>query len=628
MNYSFYGGRRGAAFVITGRFSSITEMVENFSQGGNYSVVNYDEYVIIDTVNKNDPDNGKIFRRGYSYQNELGGAQYMGQIVGPSGLAPKVEMTTIDSVKNFQEQEGFEYRYSEGEYGPLQNLIPGKDGEVFNDSIKWACCSVRDEHNKDTTAYVGFTFPYTVIEYTASSVSPYYNRSDDTADFINTDLMIREDDTTHPYYEKWHISIPRGLKGDALKNFRIISAADQDNIQNYVGQEEDRAGKTVHTFEQEDNTRKIAVYDYYDYSKNPNGEPVSLYLGDYNMISDVAFDEDGTVRISYTHDDDSVWENKFKWVTDISITQQGVFTINYNYGGEATKYQTTLAWIDKVDFTNDGTVKFSYNDGVTSAVEFSNKIQWITGATLAEDGTLTFSYNNGASDTVFANTLKWINDIQMTADGTLTVIYNNGDPNSEWEKTIKWINDIKINTGTKEGEGNQKLHVTYNTGEEKDIGNPLNYIIKMQVTKDTHHLLVLYSDPEKRKAISAENKVIIDSLEWEDLGAIKDYNGILIGTNFPLTHFTDTSIQGIITQLNQELPTGYTPADIDHYGRVITVGAESENKQFFAFDFENNTWFFLGEVFSMSVVAGQAEDPVVQQKLKELPVGAVWMVIR
>ena len=57
---SFYGGRRGASFIIVKRYSTIAEMIAAFSQGGDYKTVNYDEYVLIDTENKNDKDNGKI----------------------------------------------------------------------------------------------------------------------------------------------------------------------------------------------------------------------------------------------------------------------------------------------------------------------------------------------------------------------------------------------------------------------------------------------------------------------------------------------------------------------------------------------------------------------------------------
>ena len=85
-------------------------MVAAFSQGGDYKTVNYDEYVLIDTENKNNPDNGKIYRRGYEYNNSMGGAIYEGQIVGPAGMAPHTEMHTIDEVEQIQEREDFTYR--------------------------------------------------------------------------------------------------------------------------------------------------------------------------------------------------------------------------------------------------------------------------------------------------------------------------------------------------------------------------------------------------------------------------------------------------------------------------------------------------------------------------------------
>ena len=93
MNYaSFYGGQPGISFVITQHFSSIEEMVNSFKQGDQYTEVNYGEHVIIDTENKNDPDNGKIYKRGYELSNNLGGAIYIGLIVGPAGLAPALEL--------------------------------------------------------------------------------------------------------------------------------------------------------------------------------------------------------------------------------------------------------------------------------------------------------------------------------------------------------------------------------------------------------------------------------------------------------------------------------------------------------------------------------------------------------
>ena len=51
---SFYGGRRGASFIIVKEYESIAAMIECFQQGGAYRTVNYDEYVLINTVNLND----------------------------------------------------------------------------------------------------------------------------------------------------------------------------------------------------------------------------------------------------------------------------------------------------------------------------------------------------------------------------------------------------------------------------------------------------------------------------------------------------------------------------------------------------------------------------------------------
>lgn len=634
MDYSFYGGRRGAAFVITGRFTSIAEMVTYFKQGSNYKVVNYDEYAIIDTVNKNDPDNGKLYRRGYNYQDVLGGAQYIGQIVGPAGVAPLLEMTTVEAVKAIEAQEGYDYRFSEGEYAPTKNLVPGKDGNKYNDSIKWACCSVRDELDKDTIAYIGFTFPYTVIDYTAQSVDPYYNRSASTENFVNQNLVTRTDDTKHPYYEKWNISVPKGIKGDAFKNFRVISAAANDGVSSYTGQSNDRAGKTNTTFSGEDKTRKIAVYDYYHYDKDGSGEPVSIYLGDYNVISNVAIDDDGTVRIAYSHDDDSVFINKIKWINSISLTQKGVFTVNYNYGGTSTRYQTTLTWIDNVSIEDDGTIKFKYNDGKTNDLVFDNVIQWITGVTLSKDGTLSIQYNNGTEDTVFNKQIQWIESITLDDNGLLTIKYNNGTPN--FTKTLRWVKNISINTGTVEGTGNQKLHTTYNDGTSADIGNPLNYIMRTAITPNDYHLLILFSDPARRAEIvtNKQNYVYDNRNDWFDCGSIKNYNGILVGTNYDIDYFTDKSNEGIITQLNRELPNGFDINDVDRHGKMITVGINNLNKSFFGFDYNKDDngkyigWYYVGNFSEYpGAIAGKASDKITTEIANALPTNSVWFIV-
>lgn len=275
---SFYGGRQGASFVIQERYLTITDMITQFKMGNGYKTVNYDEYVIIDTENKNDPDNGKVYRRGYDYANNMGGALYVGQIVGPAGLAPHTELKTIAEVEAIEETEEFEYRRGEGEYTVTNaSIIPGKNSDgTFNDSIKWAYCSVRDSNSHESTAYIGFKVPYTIIDFTAKPVSAY------TED--ETELAERIDDTTHPFYEKWQLKIPRGIKGDALKNLR---------------EDIDSSG------------HRILVYDSINYDNSAMGTTITSTIGFLNDIKTVNITENGVITIQYSAKSDTTFKLKY-----------------------------------------------------------------------------------------------------------------------------------------------------------------------------------------------------------------------------------------------------------------------------------------------------------------------------
>lgn len=486
---SFYGGRRGASFIIVKSYktvlapekdniafnklirkdlglpedSEISELNRNkwlsdncmvycFKQGGNYKLVNYDEYVIIDTNNKNDINNGKIYKRGYDYNNELGGAIYIGQIAGPAGMAPHSELKSYDKVQDMTTEDGLvipsdgttiedeslnQYRKTKASLSVNGNkdLLPGKyydqlGEEQFNDNIEYIACSIRDANSNESTVHIGFKIPYHVIEYSASSVSPYYHRSDaenkeddnwdeqgSISNFINEKLVERIDDKTHPFFSQWKVNIPKGIKGDAANNFRVTTVIEEEGklieLQDYDGIEDDRNITDNHK-------RQILVYDYYNYDINESGDPVSLYLGDYNMVDRFDIDDNGTITVYYTHKDEDVFEHK-----------------------------------------------------------------------------------------------------------------------------IKMIQSTSINTGSIEGEGNQKIHIAYNNGDEQDIGNPINYIMKTAIS-DAYHLLVLYSDPEKRQEIVrlGKNASYDGRNDWHDIGYIGQGNiGAIVGKS------SDTNIQTIAETL-------------------------------------------------------------------------------
>jgi len=497
--YSFYGGRPGNSFIIITTYRSIADMVAKFKQGPNYTAVHYDEHVMINTVNKNDPDNGKVYRRGYDFTNTMGGAEYIGTIVGPAGKAPMLEMTTVADVKNKHASEGYDERFTSGQYSLTnENLVPGKTGSgTFNDAITWACCSIRNENDEDATAYIGFTFPYTVIDYETSWIEPYV-----AGKYTDTSSATRVDDETHPFFEKWHINVPKGVKGNAFMNLKVEAAS--TNVEEYTGQADDI-----------NHGRKILTYDYYKYDTYQNGEPVRMYLGDYNMIDNVTIDDEGTITIDYSHDDDSVLTKKIKWVKSVALnTKTGLFTVVYNHttdaNGNPTTYTTYLDWIDKVNVADDGTVTFGHTHEPDTV--FSKKIKWVNGVTINNNGTVTFKWNNGTADTVFGNIIKWISSVNLAADGTLTVKYNNGTADSVFSKAVKWITGVQVaDDGT--------ITVSYNNNDPAYVVRQKLKWINDITLADNGTLTISYNN-------NSANTVFANKIRWLTGAAVAN-NGTL-----------------------------------------------------------------------------------------------------
>lgn len=102
---SFYGGKQGISFIIKDKFVSTDEMETKFTTQ-DYEKVWYGEYCIIDTINKNDPDNGKIFRRTGNHspikengkEIETNHSEYIGQVVGPAGGVPNIELKNLSEL--------------------------------------------------------------------------------------------------------------------------------------------------------------------------------------------------------------------------------------------------------------------------------------------------------------------------------------------------------------------------------------------------------------------------------------------------------------------------------------------------------------------------------------------------
>ena len=483
--YSFYGGQPGSSFIIITTYRSVADMIAKFKLGSEYTAVHFDQHVMINTVNKNDPDNGKIYRRGYNFNNDMGGAEFVGTIVGPAGHAPIVQLATVAEVRRKAAEQGYEERRSSGSYSITgANLVPGKktDG-TFNDAITWECCSIRNEDNEDSTAYIGFTFPYTVIDVEASTVEPYINGR-----YANVSGAYRNDDYMHPFYEQWHLDIPKGVKGDAFKNLKV-QIADM-SIEPYDGQAEDI-----------NNQEKVIVYEYYCYDEYKNGAPKKYYLGDYNINKNIIIATDGTITISYNHDGNKTFTKIMKWISSLSLAADGILTINYNTGETQSITNNKIKWINSVSTENGRTLIFTYNDNTTNSVN------------------LTLPSNININ----------IGDIEGEGNQKIKVDWTNGD-SQDIGNPINYIMEAAVND-------NQHLLVRYSDPIRRAQLDTVTWQNKTGWT-DIGNLKVpyVYSDPSA-----------ID-LQWSGLGILTNSDKteyMNITFTMPLTQFIDSNISSI-----------------------------------------------------------------------------------
>lgn len=296
--YSFYGGRPGNSFVIVKAFSSIDEMNTNFALGPNYTEVHYDEHVIINTENKNDQHNGELYRRGYN------GAVYIGTIVGPAGRAPMLQMTTESDVKSKTAQQGQDSMKQQGSYSVENNsLVPGKEGNKFNDAITWASCCIRNQNNSDSTAYIGFTIPYTTFEWSIQPVTPE-----------NSPAIIRakknnETDEDHPFYEKLTFQLPIG---ESFDNLRIGESTDFITVN---GQQQSCEG--------------ALICDYYDYSTNPPIKNIKK-IGDPNMISNIQMNDKNQIIVTWKLDSTQTNLGAINEIQQIAVDDNNNLLIIYS----------------------------------------------------------------------------------------------------------------------------------------------------------------------------------------------------------------------------------------------------------------------------------------------------------
>ena len=370
---------------------------------------------------------------------------------------------------------------------PVCPLNENNENNPYQDTIDWTYCTVRNENLEDSTAYVGFRFASPVIEFETESVDAYYNRSDMignpiagtlpriTNNFENLNLITRdqsqEEIEQHPFYSKWKINIPKGLKGESIHNLRVTTAAEEqvyafklDNNGNFVYnkygeiQVEDYEGKD------DDLTRprQIIVFDYISYDRVKDGEKYTIYLGDFNQVSSVELKHNGQLIFDYTHDNIQPIPSKdwIHWIDKVIFNNDGTITVTFNdntwnvesaenqdaiINGVLTKPQL-INWITDVEFADNGTVNVTFNNNnlFNGKLTRENLITWMTKFSLDEDnGELIVEFNNNRLISNVKKTLQWVKDITIDNEGTITTDYTN-QVNREQKNLIQWIDDMSF----------------------------------------------------------------------------------------------------------------------------------------------------------------------------------------
>ena len=583
---SLYGGKQGASFVLKASFSSIAEMLAAGKQGSSYTDVWYGEYVIIDTPNKNDADNGKIFCRGLNYQsdNVYGGFEYVGQIVGPSGGTPYMQLNTIEQVKSEATNSTWSsnefrryptgtddngaYTISDGkdgaepaifDYGTGNALVPGKyveDNTVkYNDTIKYTWCNIRkDDNDADSWYYVGWQIPYTVIDYSIHMVSPYDTRGNILSDAAE---ISRIDDATHPYYEHWDLGLPKGVKGDTLRNLRVITltAADLKTIYDYsqitinskTGAATLKSGAKPGAWDgaSDDVGRQVVVFDYYIFDNKIAPSKITIYLGDFNIITGIEVADNGTLTVSYTHEDDKVFENRIQWVTNVDLTtgvgsKGGHFKLDYNNG--AASVERDLTWVRDIDISDTGVITWTYagtgdsNSGIDKTtgelVKTGDPLKWISDLSLttgtgSAGGVFTVTYNNDKYNTEtvngkkvgYSSKLTWLKDFDIADNGTATYTYSGTGVSSTGVKTVnnlvKWVTSTSLdpNTGV--------YTINYNYGDPYTA--KLDWVKDISIDESTGSIVVSHTQSGEVTS-DAKLKLITE-------GSTDDTGVVTFGTN-------------------------------------------------------------------------------------------------
>lgn len=523
---SFYGGKQGASVVIKARFKYITsdkdaqdkyidpyyqvaynnilettdpESVERTTalaqlsketmtdclKDINYKDVWYHEYCIIDHPNKNNKNNGKLYRRTLKKSDDevaVGGvAEYIGQIVGPAGSAPQLaDVTGVDNLKqnmqnainHLQTDDILSYQDEQGNvvifdpnvvnppmgiqnFGEDINYIPGNTCAHINVSelqdISWCIESQSiEEHRQDgeiQQVYICKDCGSIKIQSATIGNCPscseaeqrkwtkYWNQWVNPTIFLPWDVIQEDNIYTHEY------------------NYSNLNV----NIQQYI---------------------QHGSYGWYNLRKGTDEQDVSLvYLG---LDIPYHIDEFEGLTLPYTSDVQVVK----------TINTQGVLAPYYEKYSIQVPRGITGAWVDNLRWekTSVATEYNQFSEIIYNRPTSNNNYvdSWSVGtnkASVAADTTIWLADfhwvdNQGAShslENLYLGLYKNIKNIDLSNDGTLTIYYSDGSNADSFPKKINWISSASV-------DNSDNLKINFNNNNITNINHNLKTITGINLT--------------------------------------------------------------------------------------------------------------------------------------------------
>jgi hypothetical protein len=342
--------------------------------------------------------------------------------------------------------------------------------------------------------------------------------------------------------------------------------------------------------------RQILVFDYYYYDKAIAPEGLTFYVGDYNLINNITLADDGTLSITYTHNDATTYSKKIKWISSFSLTtgtgsQGGHLAVVFNDG---TKYENDLSWVKDISVSDDGTVTYTYAGaapGETAATATgvktqSNLIKWIKSVGLTQEGAFTVNYNNGTDP--YKKTVEWIDKITLDPEtGKMVIKYNTGRNLSE--TTLNWVKDATLS------EDGTLTFVHTNLGEIS-ASNKIKWITSATLSATTGALTVIFNDGTAQ----------VSQLDWIKGISIDESTGVIKIThsNNTLNDADNNIVDGVQT-LNAKLKL-IKEAAVDSTGIITLYTNTGDN-----FTVKNkgaNTDYHLKSIENISLSSNIADD--------------------